>query len=247
MSKSHSYNTFKSAVRGFTLIELLVVISIIALLLSILVPSLGKAREKARALICQSNLRQMGLIFFIYAESNEGFYPRPVGAGALIGWIAPLISVSGGTLSEANFQCPSDNLQRDPDVISDAIKRNHSGIRRSYVTNYWIYKRDRTYDKPTAFFEDIQPIRQPSAFFLVGEQYSKNSVIGFNGAYSMTESRWLKRGHRNGTACNILLGDGAVFQEIIDVPNPSHPDYKWEDWAPWQWNSPYWKKHFYGR
>ena len=64
-----------SRARLFTLIELLVVISIIALLLSILMPSLGKAKEQARALVCSANLRQIGLATQMYLDENKGKIP----------------------------------------------------------------------------------------------------------------------------------------------------------------------------
>jgi prepilin-type N-terminal cleavage/methylation domain-containing protein/prepilin-type processing-associated H-X9-DG protein len=59
---------------GFTLIELLVVISIIALLLAILFPSLRRARNNARAVVCQSNLKQWGTIFSMYIDDNHGYF-----------------------------------------------------------------------------------------------------------------------------------------------------------------------------
>ena len=63
--------------KGFTLIELLVVISIIALLLSILLPSLQAAREQAKRLKCMANLRQMGFAAYYYSEDNEGYVTNP--------------------------------------------------------------------------------------------------------------------------------------------------------------------------
>lgn len=57
---------------GFTLIELLVVIAIIALLLSILMPSLKKAKIKAREVVCRSNLKQWGLVAALHGEDNDG-------------------------------------------------------------------------------------------------------------------------------------------------------------------------------
>jgi len=61
--------------KSFTLIELLVVIAIIALLASVLLPALTKAREMGRRIKCVSNLRQFGLAFIMYAQDNDGLLP----------------------------------------------------------------------------------------------------------------------------------------------------------------------------
>jgi len=61
---------------GFTLIELLVVIAVIALLMAILLPALGRARRQARAVACRSNVKQWGTTLALYLEDNEGRFPR---------------------------------------------------------------------------------------------------------------------------------------------------------------------------
>src|SRR5438552_8058197 len=61
--------------RAFTLVELLVVIGIIALLISILLPSLNRARESANSLRCSSNLRQLGAAFVLHANDHRNYYP----------------------------------------------------------------------------------------------------------------------------------------------------------------------------
>jgi prepilin-type N-terminal cleavage/methylation domain-containing protein/prepilin-type processing-associated H-X9-DG protein len=77
--------------RGFTMIELLVSIAIIAILAGILLPSLSRAREKARASFCLNNLRQWGLATQLYVVENNDFLPHegfgnPTGNQLTQGW-----------------------------------------------------------------------------------------------------------------------------------------------------------------
>ncbi len=69
-------NHVRHTIKGFTLIELLVVIAIIAILMAILMPSLNRVREQARDISCRSNLKQVGLVIFLYLQENEFKMPR---------------------------------------------------------------------------------------------------------------------------------------------------------------------------
>lgn len=76
----------KSRSRGFTLIELLVVVAIIALLIAILLPSLGKARQKAKDVQCKASLHGFSNAFAIYAAEFSGKLPSETTGSGLCFW-----------------------------------------------------------------------------------------------------------------------------------------------------------------
>src|SRR5689334_19665087 len=89
-SPRNHQTTFPSrAHQAFTLIELLVVIGIIAVLISILLPTLKRARETANDTRCRSNLSQMGLALKMYAHDNKDHFPSPNALGEGTAGTAP--------------------------------------------------------------------------------------------------------------------------------------------------------------
>jgi prepilin-type N-terminal cleavage/methylation domain-containing protein/prepilin-type processing-associated H-X9-DG protein len=130
----------KARLTGFTLIELLVVIAIVAVLAAILLPALSKAQERARAIICLNNTRQLDLAWQMYAGDNGERLPYNLGmAGSSfrsnLNWVnnvmtwdlssdntnlATLTGASLGSFVSGNtgiYRCPSDqvlsSIQRD--------------------------------------------------------------------------------------------------------------------------------------
>ena len=111
--------------KAFTLIELLVVISIIALLMSILMPALGKAKEKAQMVICASNQRQLIISIFVYSTDNDNLLPPHTTEVARANLLSRRNSPNdtyqykylGGYLPDVGvFNCPVSGFKDDMDI-----------------------------------------------------------------------------------------------------------------------------------
>src|SRR5205085_2241914 len=115
--------------RAFTLIELLVVVAIIAILASMLLPSLAKAKEAGKRISCVNNLKQMGMSSTMYAQDHRGLYPPRLSNPFWTHRLLPYFR------NVKTLICPSDTLTPPPLTFGTDPNYPADMAPRSYIMN----------------------------------------------------------------------------------------------------------------
>ena len=171
--RSRKYR-FKAAA-AFTLIELLVVISIIAILISILLPALAKARELANRAVCMANIRGVIQSMITYSQSNQGTFPTQVVYNAGAGWAyvnAPISAAGGNGYS----------IVGPPPTASAAVQQwyleNINNVYANPLANVWMLVL-QGYATPASFVCPSDPLAGGPSL----EYYNNGTRLVYSGDF----------------------------------------------------------------
>ena len=197
----------RAAAAGFTLVELLVVIGIIALLISILLPTLNQARASASSVVCAANLRQVGQGFSFYSNGNDGLLPfgeiahgsasatgRPADYHLNTTWWVPVSVALGVDADRANTRLPDGSYQQLSEVLfdRDTVVTDVEGGISHYAGNSRILPQRNSTSTPPAGTAGAfsNPYKAAEQTKLSTIRSASTSGLAWDGPQMLTNNQW---------------------------------------------------------